>query len=54
MPNETAVFGVPTLHKIRPKIDASKTDTSILSEYVHKKYGHALDFIFPKGIKDFV
>ena len=54
MPNESKVFGIPSLHKIRPKIDASKTDTSILSEYVHKKYGHALDFIFPNGIKDFV
>jgi sulfotransferase len=54
MPNEAAVYGIPSMHKIRPKIDASKTDTSILSEYVHKKYGHALDFIFPDGIKDFV
>jgi sulfotransferase len=54
MPNESKIFGIPNMHKIRPKIDASKTDTSILSEYVHKKYGHALDFIFPNGIKDFV
>jgi sulfotransferase len=54
MPNEAKVFGIPNMHKIRPKIDASKTDTSILSEYVHKKYGHALDFIFPNGIKNFV
>ncbi len=54
MPNELKVFGIPDMHKIRSKIDASNTDTSILSEYVHKKYGHALDFIFPNGIKDFV
>jgi sulfotransferase len=54
MPNEAKVFGIPNMHKIRSKIDASKTDTSILSEYVHKKYSHALDFIFPNGIKDFV
>jgi sulfotransferase len=54
MPNEAKVFGIPNMHKIRSKIDSSKTDTSILSEYVHKKYGHALDFIFPNGIADFV
>lgn len=54
MPNESEVFGVPSLHEVRSKIDRSKTDTSILSEYVHRKYGHALDFIFPNGIKDFV
>ena len=54
MPNEVKVFGIPNLHKIRPKIDSSKTDKSILSEYVNRKYGHALDFIFPNGIKDFV
>jgi sulfotransferase len=54
MPNEAQVFGIPSMHKIRSKIDESKTNTSILSEYVHKKYGHALDFIFPNGIKDFV
>ena len=54
MPNEAKVFGIPNLHQVRPKINASKTDTSILSEYVHKKYGYALDFLFPDGIKDFV
>jgi len=54
MPNEANVYGIPNLHTIRSKIDKSKTKTSILSEYVHKKYGHALDFIFPDGIKDFV
>lgn len=54
MPNEAKVFGIPNMHKIRSKIDESKTDTSILSEYIHRKYGHALDFIFPNGIKDFV
>jgi sulfotransferase len=54
MPNEASVYGIPNMHTIRSKIDKSKTKTSILSEYVHKKYGHALDFIFPNGIKDFV
>ncbi len=54
MPNEAKVFGIPNMHEVRSKIDRSKTDTSILSEYVHKKYGHVLDFIFPNGIKDFV
>jgi len=54
MPNEASVFGIPNMHTIRSKINKSKTDTSILSEYVHRKYGHALDFIFPDGIKDFV
>ena len=54
MPNEAKVFGVPNLHKIRSKIDASKTNTSILSEYINRKYSHTLDFIFPNGIKDFV
>jgi hypothetical protein len=54
MPKEAQVFGIPSMHKIRSKIDGSKTNTSILSEYVHRKYGHALDFIFPNGIKDFV
>ena len=54
MPNEASVYGIPNMHTIRSKIDKSKTKTSILSEYVHKKYGHTLDFIFPDGIKDFV
>jgi sulfotransferase len=54
MPNEASVYGIPSMHTIRSKIDKSKTKTSILSEYVHKKYGHVLDFIFPDGIKDFV
>jgi sulfotransferase len=54
MPNEAAVYGIPDLHKIRSKIDKSKTDVSVLSEYVQNKYGQALDFIFPNGIQDFV
>jgi sulfotransferase len=54
MPNEAQVYGIPNLHKIRSKIDKSKTDVSVLSEYVQNKYGQALDFIFPSGIKDFV
>jgi sulfotransferase len=52
--NEAIQNGMPDMHTIRPKMDKSKTETSILSEYVHKKYGHALDFIFPNGIKDFL
>ena len=54
MPNEFQAFGVPDMHKIRSKISASKTDISVLSDYVRQKYGHALDFIFPNGIQDFV
>lgn len=54
MPNEAAVYGIPDMHKVRSKITPSKTDTSVLSEYVQKKYGHVLDFIFPDGIRDFV
>ena len=54
MHNERQVYGIPDMHKVRSKIDHSKTDTSILSEYVHKKYAHVLDFIFPNGIKNFV
>jgi sulfotransferase len=54
MPNEAAAYGIPDLHKIRTKIDKSKTDVSILSDYVQNKYGASLDFIFPNGIKDFV
>jgi sulfotransferase len=54
LPNEFQVFGIPNLHKVRSKIDPSKTNTSVLSNYVKQKYGHHLDFIFPNGIKDFV
>lgn len=54
MPNENSVYGIPSMHKIRSKISASKTDISVLSDYVTQKYGHALDFIFPNGIKEFV
>jgi sulfotransferase len=54
MPNEAEVFGIPEMHKIRPTINQSKTNTSVLSKYVKQKYGHALDFIFPNGIKNFV
>jgi sulfotransferase len=54
MPNEGKVYGIPNLHKIRTKIDKSKTDVSVLSDYVQNKYGQALDFIFPNGIEDFV
>lgn len=54
MPNEAEVFGIPDLHKIRSTINQSKTNTNILSPYIKKKYGHALDFIFPDGIRDFV
>ena len=54
MPNEAQVYGIPSLHKIRSKIDKSKTDVSVLSNYVQNKYAQALDFIFPNGIRDFV
>jgi sulfotransferase len=54
MPNEAEVYGIPNLHKIRTKLDKSKTDVSVLSDYVQNKYGSTLDFIFPNGIKDFV
>jgi sulfotransferase len=54
MPNESEVFGIPDMHKIRANINPSKTDISVLSNYVTQKYGHALDFIFPNGIQDFV
>jgi len=54
MANESNVYGIPNLHKIRSKIDKSKTDVSVLSDYVQNKYGQALDFIFPNGIRDFV
>jgi hypothetical protein len=47
MPNEAKVFGIPNMHKIRSKIDGSRTDTSILSEYVKSKYINALDFLAP-------
>jgi hypothetical protein len=54
MANESNVYGIPNLHKIRSKIDKSKTDVSVLSDYVQNKYSQALDFIFPNGIRDFV
>lgn len=54
MPNEHSVYGIPSMHKIRSKISPSKTDISVLSDYVTQKYGSALDFIFPNGIKDFI
>lgn len=54
LPNESEVYGIPNLHKIRSKIGPSKTDISVLSDYVKQKYSHHLDFIFPNGIKDFV
>jgi sulfotransferase len=54
LPNEAEVYGIPDLHKIRSKIDKSKTDVSVLSDYVQNKYGSSLDFIFPNGIQDFV
>ena len=54
MPNETIVYGIPDLHKIRSEIDKSKTNPLVLSDYVQNKYGGALDFIFPNGIGNFV
>jgi sulfotransferase len=54
MPKEAEIYGIPELHKVRPKIDKSKTDVSVLSKYIQNKYGSTLDFIFPNGIRDFV
>lgn len=54
MPNEAEVYGIPNLHKIRTQVEKSKTDVSVLSDYVQNKYASSLDFIFPNGIKDFV
>ena len=46
MPNEANVFGIPNLHKVKPHLEQSKTDISVLSDYVREKYGNALDFLF--------
>jgi sulfotransferase len=47
MPNEANVSGIPNLHSINSKLEFSKTDLSILSDYVKGKYGNALDFLTP-------
>ena len=54
MPNESSVFGIENMHFVRSSIDRSKTETSILSDYIRSKYEKTLDFIFPDGISDFV
>jgi sulfotransferase len=46
MPNEANVFGIPDLHRVKPHLQPSDTDISILSDYVREKYGNALDFLF--------
>jgi hypothetical protein len=47
MPNEENVFGIKNMHSIKPSLKPSKTDVSILSEYVKNKYGNTLDFLAP-------
>jgi hypothetical protein len=48
------IFGIPTLHTIRPAIEKSKTDHyEILSDYVIEKYSNAMDF-FTKGWLQFL
>jgi hypothetical protein len=47
MPNEDAVFGIPSMHKVNSKIKPSDTNISILSDYVKEKYQNALDFLSP-------
>ena len=47
MPNETNVFGMSDIHLVKPSLQASNTDVSILSEYIKTKYGNALDFLAP-------
>lgn len=43
------VYGIPTLHTIRPQISKSLTKPEeVLSEYVIQKYSNAMDF-FTKG-----
>jgi hypothetical protein len=47
MPNEANVFGIKDMHSVKSSLEPSKTDTSVLSEYVRNKYGNALDFLNP-------
>lgn len=47
MPNESKVFGMSNLHFVNPRLKASQTDISILSDYVRTKYANALDFLSP-------
>jgi hypothetical protein len=43
------VYGIPTLHTIRPQITKSETKPEdVLSDYVIQKYSNAMDF-FTKG-----
>ena len=47
MPNEENVYGMSNQHLVHPKLQFSKTDTSILSDYVKQKYSNTLDFLSP-------
>ena len=47
MPNEANVFGIANLHSVKSSLKPSKTDISVLSEYVKGKYGNTLDFLKP-------
>lgn len=47
MPNEEKIFGIKNMHSIKPTLKSSKTDTSILSDYIQNKYANALDFLEP-------
>jgi len=44
--DDETIYGIPTMHKIRSKVEKSDTDyKNVLSDYVIKKYGNALDFM---------
>ena len=47
MINETDVFGIAEMHSVKPSLEPSNTDVSILSEYTRGKYKNALDFLAP-------
>jgi sulfotransferase len=47
MPNEANIFGIPNMHSVQSSLKSSKTDISILSDYVKVKYGNSLDFLSP-------
>lgn len=47
MPNEESFFGISNMHLVHRKIQQSKTDIYVLSDYVRQKYGNALDFLKP-------
>lgn len=47
MPNEEQAYGISNQHLVHSKLQFSKTDISILSNYVREKYINALDFLNP-------